>query len=104
MNGANSEYREVGALSVDLRERRVRFAGEDVPTSVRVFDVLVALTEDPGRAYTKADLHKSLYGTLPTSYSRAFDVLLSRTRKAVPAVENVRGFGYRLNCEQLGAP
>lgn len=87
-------------LNADLREATWR--GSPLPLSAREFDLLFALTCDPGRVWTFAELTTHVW---KRSYLGDTDAVVSavkRLRRQVRhvtgavLVESVRGVGYRI--------
>jgi DNA-binding response OmpR family regulator len=93
---------EFGKLRLDADLREVTWRGSLVPLSAREFDLLFALTRDPGRVWTFAELTTHVWerpylGDIEAVVS-AVKRLRRQLRAAAPGVvvESVRGVGYRL--------
>jgi two-component system, OmpR family, response regulator MtrA len=93
---------EFGKLRLDADLRETTWRGSPVPLSAREFDLLFALTRDPGRVWTFAQLTTHVWerpylGDIEAVVS-AVKRLRRQLRAAAPgvAVESVRGVGYRL--------
>jgi two-component system response regulator MtrA len=93
---------EFGKLRLDADLREVLWRGSPVPLSAREFDLLFALTRDPGRVWTFAELTTHVWerpylGDIEAVVS-AVKRLRRQLRAAAPGVlvESVRGVGYRL--------
>lgn len=93
---------EFGKLRLDADLREVTWRGSSVPLSAREFDLLFALTRDPGRVWTFAELTTHVWerpylGDIEAVVS-AVKRLRRQLRAAAPGVqvESVRGVGYRL--------
>ena len=91
----------VGELEVDPIARRVRVGGRAVELSVREFDLLQALAQEPTRVFGKHELMRDVWGYAAPGTSRTLDTHASRLRRKLgagerPYVCNVRGVGYRL--------
>lgn len=93
---------EVGRLLVDVRARQVLFGGVVIRLSGREFDVLARLATEPGKVFTKAELHRDIWGIRYHARTRMVDSHICRARRKLadagaPAlIENVWGVGYRL--------
>ena len=93
---------EFGKLRLDADLREATWRGSTVPLSAREFDLLFALTRDPGRVWTFAELTTHVWerpylGDIEAVVS-AVKRLRRQLRAAAPgvAVDSVRGVGYRL--------
>jgi DNA-binding response OmpR family regulator len=93
---------EFGKLRLDADLRETLWRGSPVPLSAREFDLLFALTKDPGRVWTFAELTTQVWerpylGDIEAVVS-AVKRLRRQLRAAAPGVqvESVRGVGYRL--------
>ena len=93
---------EFGKLRLDADLRETLWRGSLVPLSAREFDLLFALTRDPGRVWTFAELTTHVWerpylGDIEAVVS-AVKRLRRQLRAAAPGVqvESVRGVGYRL--------
>jgi DNA-binding response OmpR family regulator len=93
---------EFGKLRLDADLRETTWRGSSVPLSAREFDLLFALTRDPGRVWTFAELTTHVWerpylGDIEAVVS-AVKRLRRQLRAAAPGVvvESMRGVGYRL--------
>ena len=98
---------EFGKLRLDADLRETLWRGSPVPLSAREFDLLFALTRDPGRVWTFAELTTHVWerpylGDIEAVVS-AVKRLRRQLRAAAPGVqvESVRGVGYRLVVAEL---
>ncbi|MFN8623045.1 MAG: response regulator transcription factor [Chloroflexota bacterium] len=91
---------EVGDLRVDPRRREAILAGRRLDLRPREFDLLAALARDPGVVWTRDDLLEGVWGTDFPGETRTVDVHVSALRAKLapdgPAIEAVKGVGYRL--------
>jgi len=91
---------EVGDLRVDPRRREAWVAERRLSLRAREFDLLAALARDPGVVLTRDGLLEDVWGTDFPGETRTVDVHVSEVRKQLgedgPAIETVRGIGYRL--------
>lgn len=101
---------EFGKLRLDADLREATWRGSQVPLSAREFDLLFALTRDPGRVWTFAELTTHVWerpylGDIEAVVS-AVKRLRRQLRAAAPGVqvESVRGVGYRLVVADLADP
>jgi DNA-binding response OmpR family regulator len=88
----------LGALAVDLVERRVCLGDEEVHLTPTEFALLAALARRPGAAVTRGALVDAALDGEREGALRALDVHISRLRRKLGAevVETVWGVGYRL--------
>lgn len=97
-----SDAIELGALTVDLRARQLRFRGEVVSLCGREFELAAKLATDPRRVFTKTELLRDVWGIRGAVRTRTLDSHASRLRCKLDragvhgAVINVWGVGYRL--------
>ena len=91
---------DVGTLRVDPRRREVYVAGRRLELRPREFDLLAALARDPGVVWSRDELLSSVWGTDFPGETRTVDVHVSEVRRKLgedgPAIETVKGVGYRL--------
>jgi DNA-binding response OmpR family regulator len=96
----------IGELTLDLRRRKAERAGKPVELSPREFDLLLALATIPGTTLTRAQLLFDVWDMRIDPGTNLLDVHLGRLRKKLdrhgrPAIQTVRGGGYRLALENL---
>src|SRR6476661_9597655 len=91
---------EVGTLRIDPRRREATVNDRRLELRAREFDLLVALARDPGVVLTRDALLEDVWGTDFPGETRTVDVHVAEVRKKLgddgPAIETVRGVGYRL--------
>ena len=91
---------DVGALRIDTRRREASVGGRRLQLRPREFDLLAALARDPGVVLTRDALLESVWGTDFPGETRTVDVHVAEVRKQLrddgPAIETIRGYGYRL--------
>ncbi len=87
-------WRDVEVLAL---ERLVRRGGETVKLTSKEFEVLLLLMQNPGRAFTRADILDRVWGLGFEHSSNVLDVYVSNLRGKLgdEVVETVRGLGYR---------
>jgi DNA-binding response OmpR family regulator len=98
---------EFGNLRIDPRRREAMVGDRRLDLRAREFDLLAALTRDPGVVLTRDALLEDVWGTDFPGETRTVDVHVAEVRKKLgsdgPQVETVRGVGYRL-IAAAGAP
>jgi len=91
---------EVGSLRIDGRRREAAVGDRRLELRAREFDLLAALARDPGVVLTRDGLLEDVWGTDFPGETRTVDVHVAELRKKLgddgPAIETVRGVGYRL--------
>ncbi len=91
---------ETGSLRLDPRRREATVGGRALELRSREFDLLAALARDPGVVLSREALLEAVWGTDFPGETRTVDVHVSELRKKIgsdgPAIESVRGVGYRL--------
>ena len=92
-----SPRRELGAVVLDLEQRRVWNAGAEVALTPTEFTLLAHLLRQPGRVWEREELLGAVWGYGASAGTRTVDVHVSQLRaKLGPAcpIRTVRGFGY----------
>ncbi|MFF2090870.1 response regulator transcription factor [Paenibacillus sp. NPDC058174] len=95
---------EVGELRLVLEERRVFWHEEEIEMTLKEFELLQLLSEQPNRAFTRDELLTLIWGDNYYGYDRAIDDLVKRLRRKIKElpIDTVRGHGYRLRTERTG--
>lgn len=96
----------IGELKLDLARRKADRSGKPVELSPREFDLLLALAKSPGETFSRAQLLFDVWAMRHDPGTNLLDVHLGRLRKKLdrfgrPAIQTVRGEGYRLAVENL---
>lgn len=90
------------SLRVDTAARRVHVDGHEIQLTTKEFDVLAALTTDPGTVVTREDLMSQVWDEHWYGSTKTLDVTIGRLRaKLLQAAAGVRivairGVGFRL--------
>jgi len=91
-----------GPIRVDLATRTVTVHGQRVRLAGKEYELLLKLTTDPDRVFTKEQLLREVWGFRSLGRTRTLDSHASRLRRKLqeadegPFVLNVWGVGYRL--------
>jgi two-component system alkaline phosphatase synthesis response regulator PhoP len=92
----------VGELEINRERFEVRMKGRAVELTRREFDLLATLAGAPGRVFGREELLDLVWGRDGFVEPRTVDVHLARlrakfiaARATAPAIETVRGVGYR---------
>lgn len=96
----------VGDLEIDVHGHRATRAGKALQLTRTEFDLLVALAQHPGQAFTREQLLDRLHGVAYDGYDRSIDAHVKNLRQKIepnPAdpryVLTVYGVGYRFTDE-----
>ncbi len=99
---AVTEPRAYLDLLIDPVAREVRRGAEPIPLTRTEFEILDALTEQPGRVWTRAQLGERAFGESLVAYDRTIDSHLKNLRHKLGSrpngagyLETARGVGYR---------
>jgi len=97
-----------GQLKIDLSRRKASRGGKSVDLSPREFDLLLALAKVAGATLSRNQLLEQVWDLQVDPGTNLLDVHLGRLRKKLdrhgrPAIQTVRGSGYRLALENLMA-
>lgn len=87
-------------ISLSTRQKRVRFAGEDVDLTPNEFSLLAFMMEHQDRAVSREELLNKLWGYDAAVETRVADDTVKRLRRKMggcrAVVDTVWGFGFRL--------
>jgi phosphate regulon transcriptional regulator PhoB len=102
---------KVGDLEIDRYRFEVRMKGRQVELTPKEFELLATLVGAPGRVFGREELLDMVWGRDGFVEPRTVDVHLARLRAKFmgaklppPAVETVRGVGYRFRDPERGSP
>jgi DNA-binding response OmpR family regulator len=94
--------RTLGDLEIDLTDRVVSVAGNAMDLTRSEFDILVRLTEHPGRILSREQLLESVRGGETEAFDRAIDTHISNLRQKIESdpksprqLKTVWGLGYK---------
>ena len=89
----------IGGLELNLSEHTVRVCGQRVQLTLKEYEMLKLLMENPGRVFTRGQMISRVWNTDYVGETRTVDVHIGTLRtKLGPLadwVETVRGVGYR---------
>lgn len=90
----------LGKISVNLAEHTMTSDGERVQLTLKEFDMLCLLMENPGRVYTRDQLLSKIWESDYAGETRTVDVHIGTLRtklgKCGEYIETVRGVGYKM--------
>jgi DNA-binding response OmpR family regulator len=90
-----------GGLTINLITREVSAGEETIGLTAREFNLLELLVRSPARVFTRTQILEHVWGYDFDPQTNVVDVYIRRLRnklgKSSPAIETIRGVGYRLN-------
>ncbi len=97
---ASSRKLEIGSLVMDMDERSTKLDGEEIPLTVREFNLLYKLLSYPKKTFTRSQLMDEFWDTGTTSGPRTVDVYMAKLRERFSECEDfeivtVHGLGYK---------
>lgn len=97
---ANSRKLEVGKLTLDADERAAILNGEEIPLTVREFNLLYKLLSYPKKTFTRSQLMDEFWEGDTSSGLRTVDVYMTKLRNKFSECEDfeivtVHGLGYK---------
>lgn len=95
-----SKKLELGNLVMDEDEHTAYVNGEELPLTVREFDILFKLLSYPKKTFTRAKLMEDLWDYDSSATSRTVDVYMAKLREKTAACDGfeivtVHGLGYK---------
>ncbi|MDR1575538.1 MAG: response regulator transcription factor [Treponema sp.] len=99
-NIVNEKKLTAGSLVLNADEMTATVAGEEIPLTVREFNVLWKLLSHPKKTFTRNQLMDDFWGTESESSSRTVDVYIAKLRDKFAAcrdfeIVTVHGLGYK---------
>ena len=97
---ASSKKITVGELVLDAEEHTAYLRGEEVPLTVREFNLLYKLLSYPKKTFTRSQLMDEFWDSDTASGPRTVDVYMSKLRDKFSdcddfSIVTVHGFGYK---------
>lgn len=97
---ANGKKLEIGGLKMDADERSVYLNGEEIPLTVREFNLLYKLLSYPKKTFTRSQLMDEFWDGDTSSGLRTVDVYMTKLRNKFSKCEEfeivtVHGLGYK---------
>lgn len=91
----------IGNLTMNSEERSATVDGEEIPLSVREFDILFKLLSYPKKTFTRSSLMNEFWDYDSSATSRTVDVYMAKLRdKTRPCdgfeIVTVHGLGYKV--------
>lgn len=97
---ATSHRLEVGKLVLDADERTAYLDGEEIPLTVREFNLIYKLLSYPKKTFTRSQLMDEFWDSASSSGPRTVDVYMTKLRDKFSRCEDfeivtVHGLGYK---------
>ena len=97
---ASAKQITVGSLVLDAEERSATLDGEDIPLTVREFNLLYKLLSYPKKTFTRSQLMNEFWDAESESSSRTVDVYMRKLREKFERCKDfeivtVHGLGYK---------
>lgn len=97
---ATSHRLEVGKLVLDADERIAYLDGEEIPLTVREFNLIYKLLSYPKKTFTRSQLMDEFWDSASSSGPRTVDVYMTKLRDKFSAchdfeIVTVHGLGYK---------
>ncbi len=97
---ASSKKLTVGSLVLDADERSATLCGEEIPLTVREFNLIYKLLSYPKKTFTRQQLMDEFWDSGSAASSRTVDVYMTRLRDKFSECDDfeivtVHGLGYK---------
>lgn len=97
---ASSRRLEIGSLILDAEERTAYFKGEEIPLTVREFNLIYKLLSYPKKTFTRSQLMDEFWDGDTSSGLRTVDVYMTKLRNKFAdcgefEIVTVHGLGYK---------
>ncbi|HJQ47316.1 MAG TPA: response regulator [Amycolatopsis sp.] len=95
--GAPAEVLTAGTVRLDVTQRRVWAAEQEVALTSTEFDLLAQLVRQPGRVFERGQLLSAVWGYSAAAGTRTVDVHIAQLRAKLgneSPIRTVRGVGY----------
>ncbi|MBQ8407046.1 MAG: response regulator transcription factor [Clostridia bacterium] len=96
----NEKQLSVGNFTMNSEERTAQIDGEEIPLTVREFDLLFKLLSYPKKTFTRSALMEEFWDYDSSATSRTVDVYMAKLREKTGAcngceIVTVHGLGYK---------
>lgn len=97
---ASSRRLEVGSFTMDAQEHAATLNGEEIPMTVREFNILYKLLSYPKKTFTRQQLMDEFWDAASETAPRAVDVYMTKLRSKLAGcrdfeIKTVHGLGYK---------
>ena len=92
-----SEIIELGDLQIDLKRYEVTLKGTALSLARKEFEILVLLSSQPGKVYSRDEIFRKVWGYSESIASRTIDVHIRKIRQklGIDCITTVKGVGYK---------
>lgn len=94
------KHLKIGDLELNMKEHLVSADGKEVQLTLKEYDILKLLMENPRAVFTREELMHKIWDIYYTGETRTVDVHIGTLRtklgKCGDYIETVRGVGYRM--------
>jgi two-component system phosphate regulon response regulator PhoB len=101
---SNEDLISAHNITIDVGRHKVEVDGSDISLTFTEFKVLLLLTQQPGRVFTRYQIVDAVHGEDYPVTDRSVDVQIVGLRKKLGTagqfIETVRGIGYRFKEEE----
>ena len=97
---AQSRHLEIGSFVMDVDERVATLNGEEIPLTVREFDLLYKLLSYPKKTFTRGQLMDEFWDVDTQASTRTVDVYMTKLRAKLAdcdsfEIKTIHGLGYK---------
>lgn len=97
---ASSRRLEIGSFVMDADERSATLGGEEIPLTVREFDLLYKMLSYPKKTFTRTQLMDEFWDVDTETSTRTVDVYMTKLRSKFSEcsdfeIQTVHGLGYK---------
>lgn len=101
LNIKNTNVIEIGNFKMDKDEHMAYLNNEELPLTVREFDVLYKMLSYPKKTFTRGNLMEEFWGFDSSATSRTVDVYMAKLRDKTKdcdgfEIQTVHGLGYKV--------
>ncbi len=99
--GNSNNLLQVADLTLDINNKRLKLAGEDVELTAKEYMLLFTFMNAPDKVFSKSALEDSLYNWQSGIESNAIEFLIYGLRKKIGQhrIKNIRGLGWYISAK-----
>ncbi|MDX1409117.1 MAG: response regulator transcription factor, partial [Saprospiraceae bacterium] len=90
---------ELGNLKIDPERFEVTMNGEALTLAKKEFEILMLLSSQPGKVFSRDEIFRRVWGYSESIASRTIDVHISKLRDKIGGdmIRTLKGVGYKLD-------
>lgn len=90
---------ELGGLKIDPVRFEVSLDGEPLTLAKKEFEILLLLSSQPGKVFSREEIFRQVWGYSESIASRTIDVHISKLRDKLGGgfIKTLKGIGYKLD-------